>query len=164
MKKYLLLLAVFTASLFAATSCMKDNDTNNYTKMCQENLDKGRQYWENNGKRTEVTQTESGLQYEVLTEGKEDGKSPKATNKVKCHYEGTFIDGGIFDSSYKRGEPSEFSLNQVISGWTEGLQLMKEGAKYRFVIPYYLAYGAYGSGSIPPYSTLIFEVELLEVF
>ena len=98
----------------------------------------------------------------MLTEG--TGKSPKATDKVRCHYEGQLIDGTVFDSSYKRGEPADFGLNQVIPGWTEGVQLMKEGAKYRFYIPYLLGYGERGAGSqIPPYSTLIFDVELIEV-
>ncbi|MBP3775289.1 MAG: FKBP-type peptidyl-prolyl cis-trans isomerase [Bacteroidaceae bacterium] len=104
----------------------------------------------------------SGLQYEVLQEG--NGRSPKATDQVKCHYEGRLIDGTVFDSSIRRGQPAVFPLNGVISGWTEGLQLMKEGAKYRFYIPYQLAYGANGAGgSIPPYAALIFDVELLEV-
>lgn len=168
MKHQLWILAVATASLFAMPSCLKESDDNSeyqkqYEQMCQENLDKGKAYLDENGKREGVKTTDTGLQYEVLKEGNEDGKQPKATDKVKCHYQGTLIDGTIFDSSYKRNEPSEFALNQVISGWTEGLQLMKEGAKYRFVLPYNLAYGPNGNGSIPPYSTLIFEVELLEV-
>ena len=125
-------------------------------------LEEGRVFLENNGKRAEVTTTKSGLQYEVLKEG--NGKHPKATDKVRCHYEGTLIDGTVFDSSYQRNEPAVFGLNQVITGWTEGVQLMGEGAKYRFYIPYLLAYGEAGAGaSIPPYSTLIFDVELLEV-
>ena len=125
-------------------------------------LEEGRVFLENNGKRAEVTTTKSGLQYEVLKEG--NGKHPKATDKVRCHYEGTLIDGTVFDSSYQRNEPAVFGLNQVIAGWTEGVQLMGEGAKYRFYIPYLLAYGEAGAGaSIPPYSTLIFDVELLEV-
>ena len=109
-----------------------------------------------------VVTTASGLQYMILEEG--DGKSPKATDKVRCHYEGMLIDGTLFDSSLQRGEPADFPLNGVIAGWTEGLQLMKEGAKYRFFIPYLLGYGAGGAGnSIPPYSTLIFDVELIKV-
>ena len=105
---------------------------------------------------------ESGLQYLVLKEG--TGKSPKATDKVKCHYEGFLIDGTVFDSSVQRGEPAVFPLDGVIAGWTEGLQLMKEGGKTRFFIPYLLAYGPSGAGnSIPPYAALIFDVELLEV-
>ncbi len=122
----------------------------------------GAAYLEQNGKREGVTTTKSGLQYEVLTEG--TGKSPKATDKVRCHYEGRLLDGSVFDSSYQRGEPADFGLNQVIPGWTEGVQLMKEGAKYRFHIPYLLAYGERGAGqAIPPYSTLVFDVELIEV-
>lgn len=125
-------------------------------------LEEGRVFLENNGKRPEVTTTKSGLQYEILKEG--NGKHPKATDKVRCHYEGTLIDGTVFDSSYQRNEPAVFGLNQVITGWTEGVQLMGEGAKFRFYIPYLLAYGEGGAGaSIPPYSTLIFDVELLEV-
>ena len=113
-------------------------------------------------KKAGVTVTKSGLQYEVLQEG--TGKSPKATDTVRCHYEGRLLDGTIFDSSYKRGEPADFGLNQVIPGWTEGVQLMKEGAKFRFTIPYLLAYGEQGAGaSIPPFSTLIFDVELIKV-
>jgi FKBP-type peptidyl-prolyl cis-trans isomerase len=106
--------------------------------------------------------TGSGLMYKVLEEG--DGKSPEATDTVRVHYRGTLIDGTEFDSSYKRGEPIEFALNRVIPGWTEGLQLMKEGAKYELYIPYTLAYGANGAPpQIPPYATLVFQVELLEV-
>lgn len=122
----------------------------------------GEQYLAKNADRDGVCVTDSGLQYEILNEG--SGKSPKATDSVKCHYEGRLIDGTVFDSSYRRGTPATFPLNGVIAGWTEGLQLMKEGAKYRFHIPYNLAYGANGAGeSIPPYSALIFDVELLEV-
>lgn len=115
-----------------------------------------------NSKKAGVTTTESGLQYEVLTEG--TGRQPKATDTVRCHYHGTLIDGTVFDSSVQRGEPCSFGLNQVIAGWTEGVQLMKEGSKFRFYIPFNLAYGERGAGaSIPPYAALIFEVELLEV-
>ncbi len=122
----------------------------------------GKAFLEENAKKEGVVTTKSGLQYEVLTEG--TGNQPKATDTVRCHYEGSLIDGSIFDSSYKRGEPAEFGLNQVIPGWTEGVQLMKEGAKYRFYIPYVLGYGENGAGSsIPPYSTLIFDVELIKV-
>lgn len=122
----------------------------------------GEQYLAENAKKDGVKVTKSGLQYEVLNEG--TGKSPKATDNVKCHYEGRLIDGTVFDSSYRHGTPATFPLNGVIAGWTEGLQLMKEGAKYRFHIPYNLAYGANGAGeSIPPYSALVFDVELLGV-
>ena len=122
----------------------------------------GEKFLAENGKKEGVVTLKSGLQYEVLREG--NGKKPKATDQVNCHYEGTLINGQVFDSSYKRNEPAVFPLNQVIPGWTEGLQLMQEGAKYRFYIPYILAYGESGAGgSIPPFATLIFDVELLEV-
>lgn len=122
----------------------------------------GEKYLSENAKKEGVTTTASGLQYMVISEG--SGKQPKATDKVKCHYEGMLTDGTLFDSSIQRGEPAVFGLNQVISGWTEGLQLMKEGAKYRFFIPYHLGYGERGAGaSIPPYAALIFDVELIEV-
>ena len=115
-----------------------------------------------NAKRQGVITLPSGLQYEILNEG--NGKSPKATDVVRCHYHGTLIDGTVFDSSYQRNQPADFGLNQVIAGWTEGVQLMKEGAKYRFYIPYHLAYGEHGAGgAIPPYAALIFDVELLSV-
>lgn len=131
-------------------------------QQAEENIAKGKAYLEENGKREGVITTKSGLQYEVLTEG--TGKSPKATDKVRCHYEGRLTDGSVFDSSYQRGEPADFGLNQVITGWTEGVQLMKEGAKYRFHIPYLLGYGERGAGaSIPPYATLVFDVELIKV-
>ena len=131
-------------------------------EQAEENIAKGKVYLEENGKREGVITTKSGLQYEVLTEG--TGKSPKATDKVRCHYEGRLTDGSVFDSSYQRGEPADFGLNQVIAGWTEGVQLMKEGAKYRFHIPYLLGYGERGAGaSIPPYATLVFDVELIKV-
>ena len=112
--------------------------------------------------RPEVKVTDSGLAYEVLKEG--TGKMPTATETVEVHYHGTLIDGTVFDSSVDRGQTIEFPLNRVIPGWTEGLQLMKEGAKYRFFIPYNLAYGAQGSApKIPPYSALVFDVELFKV-
>ena len=141
---------------------MEEKMQNENAEKGKKALEEGRVFLENNGKRPEVTTTKSGLQYEILKEG--NGKHPKATDKVRCHYEGTLIDGTVFDSSYQRNEPAVFGLNQVITGWTEGVQLMGEGAKYRFYIPYLLAYGEGGAGaSIPPYSTLIFDVELLEV-
>ena len=122
----------------------------------------GEQFLADNAKKDGIVVLPSGLQYEVLTEG--SGRKPKATDNVKCHYEGRLIDGTVFDSSYRRGTPAVFGLNQVIAGWTEGVQLMQEGAKYRFFIPYNLAYGANGAGdSIPPYSALIFEVELISI-
>ena len=122
----------------------------------------GEKFLAENAKKQGIVITGSGLQYEVLTKG--SGKQPKATDSVKCHYEGRLIDGTVFDSSYRRGTPATFGLNQVISGWTEGVQLMQEGAKYRFYIPFNLAYGANGAGdNIPPYSALIFDVELIEI-
>lgn len=122
----------------------------------------GEKYLAENAKKEGVVTLPSGLQYMVLKKG--NGKKPKATDQVKCHYEGFLIDGTVFDSSIQRGEPAVFPLNQVIAGWTEGLQLMQEGAKYRFFIPYILGYGEGGAGaSIPPYAALIFDVELLEV-
>ena len=115
-----------------------------------------------NAKREGVKVTESGLQYEVLEAT--IGQKPKATDKVRVHYEGTLIDGTVFDSSYKRGESITFGLNQVIKGWTEGLQLMSIGSKYKLYLPYQLAYGERGAGAnIPPYAALIFTVELLGI-
>jgi len=122
----------------------------------------GEKYLIENAKKEGVITTPSGLQYQVLKEG--NGKKPTAKDSVKCHYEGFLIDGTVFDSSVQRGEPAVFGLQQVIAGWTEGLQLMSEGGKYRFFIPYRLAYGEGGAGAmIPPFATLIFDVELIEV-
>lgn len=122
----------------------------------------GEDFLKENAKKAGVVTLPSGLQYQVLREG--NGKKPSATDQVECHYEGTLINGQVFDSSYRRGETATFGLNQVIAGWTEGLQLMQEGAKYRFFIPYQLAYGERGAGqSIPPYAALIFDVELIKV-
>ena len=128
----------------------------------QQAIAEGAAFLKTNAEREGVVTTKSGLQYEILTEG--TGKNPGATDKVRCHYEGRLLSGEVFDSSYQRGEPADFGLNQVIAGWTEGVQLMKEGAKYRFYIPYLLGYGERGAGSqIPPYSTLVFDVELIKV-
>ncbi len=122
----------------------------------------GEKYLAENAQKEGVITLPSGLQYQVLREG--NGKTPKATDSVRCHYEGMLIDGTLFDSSIQRGEPATFPLNAVIAGWTEGLQLMQEGAKYRFFIPYQLGYGERGAGgSIPPFAALVFDVELLEV-
>jgi len=124
--------------------------------------EEGEKYLAENAKKEGIVTTASGLQYKVLKEG--TGKQPKATDKVRCHYEGFLIDGTVFDSSVQRGEPAVFPLDGVIVGWTEGLQLMREGGKYRFFIPYKLGYGEGGAGaSIPPFATLVFDVELLEV-
>lgn len=124
--------------------------------------EKGEKYLAENAKKEGVVTLPSGLQYPVIKEG--NGRKPKATDKVKCHYEGMLIDGTLFDSSIQRGEPATFPLNGVIAGWTEGLQLMQEGAKYRFFIPYQLGYGEQGAGaSIPPFAALVFDVELIEV-
>ena len=122
----------------------------------------GEKYLAENAKKDGVITLPSGLQYQVLKEG--NGNKPTAKDSVKCHYEGFLIDGTVFDSSVQRGEPAVFGLQQVIAGWTEGLQLMQEGAKYRFFIPYRLAYGEGGAGaSIPPFAALVFDVELIEV-
>ena len=131
-------------------------------KMNAANIEKGKSFLEENAKRPEVVTLPSGLQYEIIKEG--TGKKPKSTDHVRCHYEGTLIDGTLFDSSIQRGEPAVFGVNQVIPGWVEALQLMPEGSKWKLYIPSELAYGARGAGEmIPPHSTLIFEVELLEV-
>lgn len=122
----------------------------------------GEAFLAENKKRTGVVTTPSGLQYEIVKEG--TGRQPKASDTVRCHYEGTLIDGTVFDSSYRRGMPAEFGLRQVIAGWTEGVQLMKEGSIFKFYIPYNLAYGERGAGAdIPPYAALIFKVELINV-
>lgn len=124
--------------------------------------EEGEAYLAENAKKEGVVTLPSGLQYKIIKEG--TGRKPKATDQVKCHYEGFLIDGTVFDSSIQRGQPAVFPLNQVIAGWTEGLQLMQEGAKYRFFIPYDLGYGVHGAGSsIPPYAALVFDVELIEV-
>ncbi|KQN28560.1 peptidylprolyl isomerase [Pedobacter sp. Leaf41] len=125
-------------------------------------IKEGQEFLEENKKRAGVQTTASGLQYEVLTAG--TGVKPTATDSVLVHYKGTLLNGKQFDSSYDRGEPISFPLNRVIPGWTEGVQLMPAGSKYKFFIPYHLAYGERGAGAdIPPYSALIFEVELLKV-
>ena len=125
-------------------------------------LEEGQKFLEENKKRPEVKTTASGLQYEVLKAT--EGPKPKATDKVTVHYKGTLLNGQTFDSSYDRGETIEFPLNGVIKGWTEGVQLMSVGSKYKFFIPYNLAYGEQGAGgSIKPFSTLVFEVELFKI-
>ena len=130
--------------------------------LAQSALENGQRFLKENAEKQGVKTTPSGLQYKVLREG--SGKSPKATDIVVVNYRGTLINGKEFDSSYKSGQPIEFPLNRVIPGWTEGVQLMKEGAKYEFFIPSHLAYGSRGAGgAIGPDETLIFEVELLKV-
>ena len=126
------------------------------------NKEAGENFLAENAKKEGVVTLPSGLQYKVITEG--SGKKPSATDRVQCHYEGTLIDGTVFDSSIKRGEPAVFGVNQVIRGWVEALQLMQEGAKWRLYIPYDMAYGEHGAGEmIPPYSALVFDVELIKV-
>lgn len=132
-------------------------------KMNAANIEAGKKFLEENKKREGVVTLPSGLQYEVITEGNV-GHYAKATDQVQCHYEGTLIDGTLFDSSIKRGQPATFGVNQVIPGWVEALQLMPEGAKWKLYIPSDLAYGAQGAGEmIPPHSTLVFEVELQKI-
>lgn len=123
----------------------------------------GEMFLEKNAQREEVFVTDSGLQYEIITAG-EEGDKPQRESTVRTHYHGTFIDGKVFDSSYDRGQPAEFPVGGVIAGWTEALQMMTPGSKWRLYVPYQLAYGAQGSpGAIPPYATLVFDVELLAI-
>lgn len=147
--------------LMAFQEKMKKEAEEKQKKALTENVTKGAAYLAENAKKAGVKVTASGLQYEVITEGK--GAKPKATDTVKVHYEGKLLDGTVFDSSIKRNEPVSFPLNQVIPGWTEGVQLMSVGSKYKFTIPSNLAYGEQGSGPITPNSVLVFEVELLEI-
>lgn len=122
----------------------------------------GEKFLAENAKRDDITVTESGLQYEIITEG--SGEKPEATSKVRTHYHGTLVDGTVFDSSYDRGEPAEFAVNGVIAGWTEALQMMGVGSKWRLYLPHHIAYGEQGAGgAIAPFSTLIFDVELLAI-
>lgn len=132
------------------------------TKANEKNIEAGKKFLAENAQRPEVKTTASGLQYEIIKEG--NGKKPTASDTVKVHYEGTLIDGTVFDSSVRRGEPATFGVTQVIAGWVEALQLMTVGSKWKLFIPSELAYGARGAGqSIAPHSTLIFEVELLDI-
>ena len=157
----------FINGLFKYTEQMDGTSAGQYIEATMNTIrhgnvkEDGEQFLAENALKEGVITTESGLQYEVIKMGK--GKKPAATDKVRVHYHGTLIDGTVFDSSVERGEPTEFGLNQVISGWTEGLQLMPVGSKFRFFIPQELGYGSRSAGSIPPYSTLIFEVELLGI-
>lgn len=140
---------------------------NNYFQQLQEkafeqNIKEGKNFLSENAKRAEVKTTASGLQYEIITEGK--GETPKASDSVTVHYHGTLLNGNVFDSSVSRGEPATFGVTQVIQGWVEALQLMPVGSKWKLYIPSELAYGAQGAGqSIAPHSALIFEVELLDI-
>lgn len=162
----------------AMEDVLKDNPTamdeqlamqtlNNYfqgmkEKKSEGNIEEGKKFLEENAKKEGVTTLPSGLQYQVIKEG--TGAQPAINDMVTTHYHGTFINGKVFDSSVDRGEPATFPVNRVIAGWTEALQLMKEGAKWKLFIPYNLAYGDQGSpGGIPPYSALVFEVELIKV-
>ena len=130
-------------------------------KAAEANLKAGEAFLAENAKREGVVTLPSGLQYEVLATG--EGRQPKATDKVQCHYHGTLIDGMVFDSSVQRGTPAVFGVNQVIPGWVEALQLMNEGSRWKLYIHSNLGYGAQGAGPIPPHATLIFEVELIKV-
>ena len=131
-------------------------------KMSEKTIEAGKAFLEQNAKRSEVITLESGLQYEILVSG--NGAVPKATDTVEVHYHGSLIDGNVFDSSVQRGEPATFGVTQVIPGWVEALQLMPVGSKWRLVIPSELAYGSQGAGqAIAPFSTLVFEVELLSI-
>ena len=128
----------------------------------EKTISEGKAFLESNGKRPEVITLKSGLQYEIINKG--NGNLPKASDKVRVHYHGTLIDGTVFDSSVRRGEPATFGVTQVISGWVEALQLMPVGSKWKLYIPSNLAYGAQGAGQhIGPHTTLIFEVELLDI-
>ena len=171
MKKFLFI-AMAGLLMSGMASCNSNNDTTSSETIeetstdtsieIKDNLTLGREFLEENAKNDSVKVTDSGLQYMVLKEGK--GIKPGPTDKVTVHYTGRLLDGTVFDSSVDRGQPATFGLDQVISGWTEGLQLMSEGSKYRLFIPSELAYGSEGSpGTILPNSTLIFDVELIKV-
>ncbi len=134
----------------------------NMQKQADKNKIAGAKFMEENAKNKDIKQTESGIQYKIIKEGNST-LHPSATDKVKVHYTGTLLDGTVFDSSVQRGEPISFPLNQVIPGWTEGVQLMVPGSVYKFWIPSNLAYGDRNIGSIPPGSTLVFEIELIEI-
>ena len=166
-----LLLAGFTAAFLEQPTVMTNEEAQAFLstyfqkleeQMAQETKERNEAFLKSNGERPGVKTTQSGLQYEIIKEGK--GAKPKATDKVRVHYHGTLINGVVFDSSVERGEPAEFPLNAVIPGWTEILQLMPVGSKWRVVIPSELAYGSRGAGDvIRPNMTLIFEIELLDI-
>ncbi len=152
----------YSAQINALQDKLKKLENKNDNAEVAKNTQTGNEFLAENANREGIVTTPSGLQYEVISEGQ--GKSPLNTDKVKVHYTGTLIDGTVFDSSVRRGVPAEFGVGQVIKGWTEALQLMKPGSKYKLYIPAELAYGDRGAGQhIKPGSTLIFEVELLEV-
>lgn len=166
--------AGLTDSLTGEPSVVNNNDLNEAFMAINERMRaqseeqakvasaEGEKFLAENAKRDEVTVTESGLQFEVLTNG--DGDKPSESSTVRTHYHGTLIDGTVFDSSYDRGQPAEFPVNGVIKGWTEALQLMGVGSKWRLYIPYQLAYGEQGAGgAIGPYAALVFDVELLDI-
>lgn len=155
MNKIFIILFILLAAFFVYRSW-------NNGKIAEQNLASGEKFLQENRQQDDVIETESGLQYQVLHAGT-GAQHPSPTSRVKVHYEGRFLDGSIFDSSIQRNEPIVFGLNQVIKGWQEGVQLMVEGQKMRFVIPSHLAYGKNGAGPIPPGATLIFEVELIEI-
>lgn len=152
-----------TISMQEVNEFLQNYFTELQEKMAEDNLEAGRLFLEENKNEEGIVETASGLQYKVIEEG--TGESPVLTDRVKCHYEGRLLDGEVFDSSYERGQPAVFSLQGVIRGWTEGLQLMREGAKYEFYIPGDLAYGARPprGSSIGPNETLVFTVELIEI-
>jgi FKBP-type peptidyl-prolyl cis-trans isomerase FklB len=154
--------AVEVEDLRAAFGVINEKMQAQQAEQAKEASAEGQVFLDKNAKRDEVTVTESGLQYEVLTTG--EGEKPTAASTVRTHYHGTLIDGTVFDSSYDRGEPAEFPVGGVIAGWTEALQMMTVGSKWRLAIPYELAYGEQGAGgAIGPFQTLVFDVELLEI-
>lgn len=140
--------------------CSSDNEMEDLQEYYERILKEGNDFLAQNAQRPGVVTTESGLQYEVVKEG--EGEHPTASSRVKCNYTGKFIDGKVFDTTNGK-QPLTFALSQVIPGWTEGVQLMTPGSVYRFYLPYYLGYGRMGAGPIPPFSALIFEVELIEI-
>ncbi len=140
---------------------MQKRQADKMKKAYGKNIDDGEKFLAENKKRDGIQETSSGLQYEVITMG--TGDKPGPQDVVKVHYTGMLMDSTKFDSSVDRGEPAQFGVNQVIPGWQEGIQLMPVGSKFKFYIPYELGYGEQGTGPIPPYSTLLFEVELLEI-
>jgi FKBP-type peptidyl-prolyl cis-trans isomerase FklB len=154
--------AVDVEDLRAAFGVINERMQAQQAEQAKEASAEGQKFLDENAKRDEVTVTESGLQYEVLTTG--EGEKPTAASTVRTHYHGTLIDGTVFDSSYDRGQPAEFPVGGVIAGWTEALQMMTVGSKWRLAIPYQLAYGEQGAGgAIGPFQTLVFDVELLEI-